>query len=108
MTATELHDCEQGSELWAQARCGLVTASRCGDATAMTRKAIANCVKAETVSACSALSVLALICSYFAMCPSTAAVLSCSPVNFLSTCAMVLSSERQNGMNPSRILCRVS
>jgi len=27
------------------------------------------------------------------------------PVNFLSTCAMVLSSERQNGMNPSRILC---
>jgi hypothetical protein len=31
MTPRELLDCEQGSELWQQARCGLVTASRCGD-----------------------------------------------------------------------------
>lgn len=38
MTAADLANCEQGSELWLEARCGLVTASRCGDATAMTRK----------------------------------------------------------------------
>jgi len=38
MTALELHDCEQGSELWLQARCGIVTASRCGDVIATTKK----------------------------------------------------------------------
>jgi hypothetical protein len=37
-TPLELLECEQGSELWLQARCGLVTASRCADVTAMTKK----------------------------------------------------------------------
>jgi YqaJ-like viral recombinase domain len=39
MTALELMNIEQGSELWAEARCGLVTASRCGDVIATTKKA---------------------------------------------------------------------
>ena len=30
--------CEQGSEAWAAARCGIVTASRCSDVIAMTKK----------------------------------------------------------------------
>ena len=38
MTALELSLLEQGSPEWAQARCGLVTASRCGDVIAMTKK----------------------------------------------------------------------
>jgi hypothetical protein len=38
MTALELSLLEQGSELWLQARCGLVTASRCSDVIAMTKK----------------------------------------------------------------------
>lgn len=38
LTIQELAELEQGSELWAQARCGLVTASRCGDVIAMTKK----------------------------------------------------------------------
>jgi hypothetical protein len=35
---SRLAECVQGSEAWAQARCGLVTASRCGDVTACTKK----------------------------------------------------------------------
>jgi putative phage-type endonuclease len=31
-------DCVQGTREWLQARCGLVTASRCGDVVAMTKK----------------------------------------------------------------------
>ncbi len=31
-------ECEQGSELWAEARCGLVTASRASDVVGMTKK----------------------------------------------------------------------
>lgn len=31
-------DCEQGSQMWAELRCGLVTASRCGEVIAMTKK----------------------------------------------------------------------
>ena len=69
---------------------------------------MANCVNAETVSMCSALSVLALIASYFSMCASTALAPFCSSASFLSTALSVLSTERQKGMNPSRILCRVS
>lgn len=38
MTALELSNLEQGSELWKQARCGIPTASRCGDMIAMTKK----------------------------------------------------------------------
>jgi hypothetical protein len=38
MTPLELLNCEQGSALWQQARCGIVTASRCGDVIAMTKK----------------------------------------------------------------------
>jgi hypothetical protein len=38
MTATEMLSLEQGSELWVAARCGLVTASRCADVIAMTKK----------------------------------------------------------------------
>jgi hypothetical protein len=38
MTALELSSLEQGSELWVAARCGLVTASRCADVVAMTKK----------------------------------------------------------------------
>jgi YqaJ-like viral recombinase domain len=38
MTALELSHLEQGSELWKQARVGLVTASRCADVIAMTKK----------------------------------------------------------------------
>jgi hypothetical protein len=39
MSAPGLHiDCVQGSEEWAEARCGLVTASRAADVIAMTKK----------------------------------------------------------------------
>lgn len=38
MTPLELSLLEQGSELWIQARVGLVTASRCADVIAMTKK----------------------------------------------------------------------
>ena len=38
MTPLELSLLEQGSELWKQARVGLVTASRCADVIAMTKK----------------------------------------------------------------------
>lgn len=39
MSALPNHiDCEQGSEVWAAARCGLVTASRSADVIAMTKK----------------------------------------------------------------------
>lgn len=38
MTALELFQLEQGSPLWIQARVGLVTASRCGDVIATTKK----------------------------------------------------------------------
>jgi hypothetical protein len=38
MTALELANLVQGSELWVEARCGLVTASRCGDVIAATKK----------------------------------------------------------------------
>lgn len=38
MTALELSQLEQGSELWLEARCGLVTASRAADVIAMTKK----------------------------------------------------------------------
>lgn len=38
MTALELSNLEQGSELWLEARCGIPTASRCGDMIAMTKK----------------------------------------------------------------------
>ena len=38
MTPLELAQLEQGSELWIQARVGLVTASRCADVIAMTKK----------------------------------------------------------------------
>ncbi len=69
---------------------------------------MANWVNAETVSACSALSVFLLICSYFSICASIFDEVSCSPVSFLSTCPKVLSSERQNGMKPFRILWRDS
>ncbi len=37
-TPANFLDCEQGSEEWAQARCGIPTASRCGDIVAMTKK----------------------------------------------------------------------
>jgi hypothetical protein len=38
MTALELANLEQGSELWRQARCGIPTASRCGDLIATAKK----------------------------------------------------------------------
>lgn len=39
MSALPTHiDCEQGSEAWAEARCGLVTASRCADVIATIKK----------------------------------------------------------------------
>ena len=38
MNSPTLMDCIQGSPEWFEARCGLVTASRCGDVTAMTKK----------------------------------------------------------------------
>jgi hypothetical protein len=38
MSPAELLNIEQGSYEWAQARCGIVTASRCGDVVAMTKK----------------------------------------------------------------------
>ena len=38
MTPLELMKLEEGSEEWAQARCGIVTASRCGDVIAVTKK----------------------------------------------------------------------
>jgi hypothetical protein len=38
VTPLELLTCEQGSELWAKARCGKVTASRCADVGAFTQK----------------------------------------------------------------------
>jgi YqaJ-like viral recombinase domain len=38
MTALDVARCEQGSELWLQARCGIVTASRCADVIATTKK----------------------------------------------------------------------
>jgi len=43
---------------------------------------------------------------YFSICASIFEDVSCNPVSFLSTCPKVLSSERQKGMNPFRILCR--
>ena len=67
-----------------------------------------NWVKADTVSACCALSVAALIASYFVMWASTVLTLDCRVARFFSTCARFLSTERQNGMKLSRILCRVS
>jgi hypothetical protein len=38
MTPLELSNLEQGSKAWAAARCGIVTASRCGDVIAVTKK----------------------------------------------------------------------
>ena len=38
MNSLTLMDCVQGSREWLEARCGLVTASRCGDVIAMTKK----------------------------------------------------------------------
>ena len=35
MTPSELFQCEQGSDLWARARCGKVTASRCAEVSAV-------------------------------------------------------------------------
>jgi hypothetical protein len=38
MTPLELLNCEQGSDVWAAARCGIVTASRCGDVIATLKR----------------------------------------------------------------------
>ncbi len=38
MTPANFIDCEQGSQMWAELRCGIVTASRCADVIAMTKK----------------------------------------------------------------------
>jgi hypothetical protein len=38
MSAPHIIDCEQGSALWQEVRCGLVTASRAADVIAMTKK----------------------------------------------------------------------
>lgn len=38
MTPGKFIDCEQGSQMWAELRCGLVTASRCSDVIALTKK----------------------------------------------------------------------
>jgi len=71
-------------------------------AISRTSDEIANCVKADTVSACSALSVFLLICSYSHLRVDLRGRVVQSG-SFLSTCPKVLSSERQKGMNPFRI-----
>ncbi len=75
---------------------------------ASTSVAMANCVAAEMVSACSAFSVWLTISSYFCIWASICIARSFRLVIFLSACARVLSSERQNGMKLFRILCRDS
>ena len=77
-------------------------------ATTITMSAMPNWVIAETVSACTALSVLATICSYCAIRLSTDEALFSRPLMFLSTCPSVFSIARQHGMNFSRIACRAS
>ena len=54
-------------------------------ATSITSSAMPNWVSADTVSACTALSVLATICSYCAIRLSTDEALSSRPLMFLST-----------------------